>query len=64
MTHKQLFKIIPAKQFFTKFCPDVRNFYHKSRGTDGNGKPITFSAQDNVLIHNGVKKLINWLSNY
>jgi hypothetical protein len=64
MTHKQLFKIIPAKQFFTKFCPDVRNYYHKSRGTDGNGKPITFSDQDNIQIKKGIERLSNWLTKF
>lgn len=57
MTRDELFTIIPAKQFFTKYAPQVKRFYHKLNGTDGNKQPIDFTNEDKSLIKEGVKKL-------
>lgn len=46
MTREEFFKIIPARQFFTKYCPQVTNYYHKLRGRDGNNKPIDFTDEE------------------
>ena len=44
MSREEFFKIVPAKQFFTKYCPGITNYYHKLRGYDGNKKQIDFTA--------------------
>jgi len=57
MNEQEFFKLIPAIQFFTKYAPGVKNFAHKRRGIDGNGKPITFSQEDRAAIKAAAKKL-------
>jgi hypothetical protein len=58
MTREEFFRIIPARQFFKIYCPEVSNFYHKLRGLDGNKKPIDFSAEEKQLMNKAAKKII------
>lgn len=46
MTRDEFFKIVPARQFFTKYCTGISNYYHKLRGFDGNKKPIDFTDEE------------------
>lgn len=55
---KQILKYISAKHFFSDYASEVKNFTHKMRGKDGNGKPIDFSAEDKKLITSGLKKMV------
>lgn len=50
-------KHIVGKHFFPKYAPQVRNWKHKSRGIDGNKKPITFSDEDLASIKIGIEKM-------
>lgn len=57
MTTEEFFKIVPARQFFNKYCPDVKRFYHKMRGIDGNKKALDFSADDKVKMKQAALRL-------
>lgn len=59
MTNKEFFKLVPARQFFTVYAPDVKRFYQKMRGIDGNKMPIDFTEEDKRLMKEGVKRLAN-----
>jgi len=63
MKKNELFTIIPARKFFTRYAPEVKRFYHKANGIDGNKQPIDFSLEDQKAIKAGVKKLIQDLQN-
>lgn len=52
---------INAAYFFPKFTK-VKNFKHKLRGIDGNGKPIDFSADEKNEIKKGVQSLADFIS--
>lgn len=54
---KEILKYISAKHFFTDYAKSVKNFTHKMRGTDGNGKPISFSEEDKKAIATGLKEM-------
>jgi hypothetical protein len=54
----KVFDFIKAARFFPKYAPQVKNYKHKLRGTDGNNKPIEFTAQDRKSIRSGIKSLI------
>jgi len=54
---KEILKYISAKHFFADYATGVKNFTHKMRGTDGNGKPIDFSEDDKKIIVVGVKEM-------
>lgn len=62
MTMEELFKLVPARQFFTKYCTGIPNYYQKTRGYDGNRTPITFTAEDKKLMKAAAKKLAADLS--
>lgn len=57
MTKEEFFKVVPARQFFTQYAPQVKRYYHKLRGIDGNGKPLDFSAEDRKVMKAAVMKL-------
>lgn len=57
MTRKELFKLVPARPFFTKYAPGVLRYYQKFHGKDGNGQPIDFTEEDKKLIRKGMAKL-------
>ena len=57
MTKEEFFKIVPARQFFTKYCTGITNYYHKLRGFDGNKKPIDFTDYEKDQIKNSIEKL-------
>lgn len=57
MTKDQFFSLIIAKEFFTKYCPDIPNYKHKMRGVDGNRKPIDFTAEDKAKMRKAAEKL-------
>lgn len=57
MTKKEFFATVPARQFFPRYAPGVKNYYHKCRGFDGNKRPIDFTEDDRRLIREGQKKL-------
>jgi hypothetical protein len=52
-----LFEFIKASPFFQVYAPDVMNWKHKMRGTDGNQKDISFSESDLKQIRAGLTKL-------
>lgn len=54
---KYIFKYLSAKYFFKDYASGVRNFTHKMRGVDGNGKPIEFSKEDVKEIKYGLQKM-------
>jgi hypothetical protein len=55
---KEILKYIVVKNFFADYCSEVKNFTHKMRKVDGNGKPTDFTAQDKKLIASGLKKMV------
>jgi hypothetical protein len=57
MTRDQFFKLVPARQFFTKYCPGITNYYHKCRGYDGNKKPIDFTDDDKAKMRKAAAKM-------
>jgi hypothetical protein len=57
MTREDFFKIIPARPFFKNYCPEVKNYYHKVRRFDGNGKPLEFSEADKAAINAAINKI-------
>jgi hypothetical protein len=57
MNEEEFFKLVPAAQFFSKYATTVRNYAHKRRGIDGNGKFITYSQEDRAAIKAAAKKL-------
>lgn len=57
MNEEEFFKLIPARQFFQKYAPTVRNYAHKRRGIDGNGKLITYSPEDKAAMKAAAKRL-------
>jgi hypothetical protein len=59
LTRKEFFTLVPACQFFNKYCPEVRNYTHKMRGIDGNGKPIDFSESDKAIMKDAAQRLAN-----
>ncbi len=54
---KEILKYLSAKYFFTDYAKSVKNFTHKMRGVDGNGKPIEFTEEDKKSIKTGIKHL-------
>jgi hypothetical protein len=60
---KKLTDIVPAKRIFTHYCPTVKNWRHKCSGIDGNGKPITFSPEDQKQIKAAKKQIIKDIEN-
>lgn len=62
MNKNEFFKLVPAKQFFAQYCPEVKRFYHKLNGVDGNKKPIDFTPEDKKKMKKAVKALIKDLS--
>lgn len=63
MSKEEFFKIVKVRTFFTLHCTGVKNFYHKSRGFDGNKNPIRFSNEDKALMKAAAAKLGKELSN-
>ncbi len=63
LNRDDFFKLIPARQFFKKYCPEVKNYNHKIRGIDGNKKPIDFSENDKIIISVGIERLSKDLLN-
>lgn len=59
LTRKEFFTFVPARQFFSKYCPGVRNYTHKMRGIDGNGKPIDFTESDRSIMKEAAQALAN-----
>lgn len=57
MTRDEFFRIVTAKEFFTKYCTEVTNYKHKMRGIDGNKKPIDFTDEDKRYIRKAAAKL-------
>lgn len=57
MTRDEFFKIVPARQFFTKYCPGITNYYHKLRGFDGNKNPIDFSDDEKKEMQRSASKM-------
>ena len=57
MTKEEFFKIVPARQFFTKYCPGITNYYHKLRGFDGNKKPIDFTDAEKKQMQSCAAKM-------
>ena len=55
---KEILKYISAKHFFADYAKEVKNFTHKMRGVDGNGKAIEFSDEDKKLIAFGLKEIV------
>jgi hypothetical protein len=55
LSKDDFFELVPARQFFSRYAPNVKRFYQKMRGIDGNGKPIDFSPQDKEDIKAGIK---------
>ena len=54
---KEILKYISAKHFFSDYAKSVKNFTHKMRGTDGNGKAIDFTDEDKKAISTGLKEM-------
>lgn len=54
---KQIFQYISAKSFFPEYAPEVKNYTHKMRGIDGNGKEIEFTKEDKKAIKSGIRKM-------
>lgn len=54
---KKVFQYIAAKYFFPDYAPEVKNYTHKMRGLDGNGKEIEFTAEDKKAVKAGIKKM-------
>jgi len=63
MTKSEFFKLVPARQFFTKYCPGIPNYYHKHRGIDGNKKPIDFTPAEKEMMKKAAAKLGEHLKN-
>jgi hypothetical protein len=61
MNKNEFFKLVPAKQFFTQYCPEVKRFYHKMNGIDGNKQPIDFSPEDKKKMKLAVKAMVKQL---
>ena len=54
---KEILKYISAKYFFPDYASSVKNYTHKMRGVDGNGKPIEFTEEDEKAIAIGINDL-------
>lgn len=54
---KEILKYVSAKYFFADYAKTVKNFTHKMRGTDGNGKPIGFTIDDKKAITDGLLQM-------
>lgn len=52
--NKNIFKNINSKNFFINYATSVKNYNHKIRGKDGNGKDIYFSKDDIKEIKKGI----------
>jgi hypothetical protein len=62
MERKDFFKVITVRQFFNNYCPEVKRFYHKMNGIDGNKKPIDFSPEDKKKMKTALKSMIKDIS--
>ena len=62
LKNERNFKVYISEVFFADYAKDVKNFTHKMRGTDGNGKPIEFSADDKKAIVGGIKQMAKDIS--
>jgi hypothetical protein len=62
MNKNEFFRLVPAKQFFAQYCPEVKRFYHKMNGIDGNKKPIDFSPEDKKKMKVALKSMIKDIS--
>ena len=54
---KGITQYLNAGKFFKKYAPGVKNYYHKQRGKNGMGKPLTFSVDDLSHISAGIAKM-------
>lgn len=54
---KEILKYISATNFFPDYAPEVKNYTHKMRGVDGNGKQIEFSKEDKKAIKAGIRQM-------
>jgi hypothetical protein len=63
MTREEFFKIVPARQFFTRYCTGITNYYHKLRGFDGNKQPIDFTDEEKKQMQKCAAKLSKDLAN-
>lgn len=59
---KEAFKYIKADPFFANYLPLLRNYKHKIRGKDGNGKDIEFSEAEKKEIKAALKRLFKDLN--
>ena len=57
LNRKQLFRLVPARPFFTDYAPMVTLYYQKLHGKNGRGEPLDFSEQDIKNIKKGLKQL-------
>ena len=57
LNRKQLFRLVPARPFFTDYAPMVTRYYQKLHGKNGRGEPLDFSEQDIKNIKKGLKQL-------
>ncbi|MBS1641034.1 MAG: hypothetical protein JSR11_01030 [Bacteroidetes bacterium] len=51
---------INASFFFPKFTT-IKNYKHKLRNVDGNGKPIDFSADEKKQIKEGLRSMVQFI---
>lgn len=63
MEAQDFFNVVPAKRFFTKYCNQVTNWTHKSRGFDGNKRPIEFTEADKKAMKRAASKLAKDIAN-
>lgn len=57
ITEHNISDFLKMGTFFKEFAPGVANPWHKRRGKDGNGKPLTFSETDQQEIKKAAYKL-------
>lgn len=60
---KDIFKYIVAKNFFTKYAPEVKNYNNKLAGKNRHGTKIDFTDQDKKAIMKGLRQLLKDLKN-
>ena len=58
-----MFEIVKANQFFSRYAPEVKSYKQKCVGVDGRGKPITWTEADKKAIAKGKKDLLNFIKN-
>lgn len=58
----RIWTFIKADQFFSVYCPDIKNYKRKISGINGRGNPLEFTVQEKREIKKALKQMMKDVS--